>query len=179
MPLLFASHRCSQTLLFGRYGENTVGSDLGHSTSRGLRFEIGDEFVEIDVVANVKADMHHAGKGRAHVVERLGKGGTAAGGLLGVAVLQQLDYHIVELDEANVQTLCAASEVRNPHGAWIDPTRAGLDVLICQQRAVDTLAVEIPVAHHLGSSEHFGVELKCPQICSELSLISFPTFPRP
>jgi hypothetical protein len=39
---------------------------------QGLR----DELVEIDIIADVKADVHHARGGRAHVVERLREGGT-------------------------------------------------------------------------------------------------------
>ena len=86
--------------------------------------------------------------------------GAAAGGLLGVAVLQQLDHDIVELDEAHVQALRAASQVRDAHGARIDPAHARLDLLVGQQRVVDALALEVAVAHHLGAAEHLGIEFE-------------------
>ena len=97
---------------------------------------------------------------RAHVVARLGEAVAAAGGLLGVAILQQLDHDVVELDEAHVQPLRAAAQIRNAHRARIDPALARLDLLVGQQRVVDALALEIAVAHHLGSAEHLGVELE-------------------
>jgi hypothetical protein len=102
--------------------------------------------------------MCHARKGGTHVVERLRERGAAARGLLGVAVLQQLDHDIVELDEANVQALRAAAQIRDAHRARIDPAHARLDLLIRQQRVVDSLTVEVAVAHDLGSTEDFGIE---------------------
>jgi hypothetical protein len=113
---------------------------------------------EIDIVADVKADVHHAREGRAHVIERLGEARAAAGGLLGIPVLQELDHDIVELDEAHVQAQPAAPQVRDAHGPWIDPAHARLDLLIGQQRVVNALTVKIAVAHHLGAAEHLGVE---------------------
>ena len=78
--------------------------------------------------------------------------------MLGVAVLQQLDHHVVELDEPHVQALRAASQVRDAHGPRIDPAHARFDLLVGEQRVVDALALEIAVAHDLGAAEHFGVE---------------------
>ena len=95
--------RGGKPFLLGRHSDDAVGSDLRHSASRRLGLEIGDEFVEIDVVANVKANVHHSREGGAHVAEGLGEDGAAARGLLGVAVLQQLDHDIVELDEAHIE----------------------------------------------------------------------------
>jgi hypothetical protein len=62
--------------LLGRHCDDAVGSDLRHSTPRRFRFEIGDELAEIDIIADVKADVHRARGGRAHAVERLREGGT-------------------------------------------------------------------------------------------------------
>ena len=65
--------RCGQPLLLGRHSDDAVGSDLRHSASCRFRFEIGDELVEIDIVADVKADVHHARKGGTHMVKRPGR----------------------------------------------------------------------------------------------------------
>ena len=75
-----------------------------------------------------------------------------------VAILQQLDDDVVELDEAHVQPLRAAAEVGNAQRPRIDLAHARLDVLVGQQRVVDALALEVAVAHHLGAAEHLGVE---------------------
>ena len=69
--------------------------------------------VEVDVVADVEADVHRPREGRAHVVARLGEARPAPGRLIGVAILQQLDHDVVELDEPHVQALRAASEIRD------------------------------------------------------------------
>ena len=50
-----------------------------------IRLEVGDERVEVHVVADVEADVHHPRKGRTHVVQRLGEGSGAA---LAVAVVK-------------------------------------------------------------------------------------------
>ena len=60
------------------------------------------------------------GIGRAHVIARLGEAGAAAGRLIGVAILQQLDHDVVELDEPHVQPLRAAAQVRHAHRPRID-----------------------------------------------------------
>ena len=79
-----------------------------------------DELVEVDVVADVEADVHRARIGRAHMVARLGEAVAAAHRLVGIAILQQLDHHIVELHEAHVEPLLAAGEVRHADRARID-----------------------------------------------------------
>lgn len=68
--------------------------------------------------------MHHSWEGGTHVIERLGKARAAAGGLLGVAVLQQFDHDVVELDEPHVQPLRPASQVGDAHRPRIDLARA-------------------------------------------------------
>ena len=94
------------------------------------------------------------------MIERLGKRGAAAGGLLRVAVLQQLDHDIVELDEAHIEPLCSASQVGNAHRARIDPAHPRLDLLVRQQRIVNALTMEVAVAHHFGAAKDFRIEFE-------------------
>ena len=79
-----------------------------------------DEVVEVDIVANIKADMHRARIGGAHVFARFGEAVAAALGLIGVAVLQQFDHHVVELDEAHVEPLRPAGEIGNGDRSRVD-----------------------------------------------------------
>ena len=79
--------------------------------------------------------------------------------LIGVAILQQLDHDIVELDEAHVEPLRAAPQVGNTDRPRIDPACVRLDLLVGQQRVLHPVALEIAVAEHLGAAEHLGIEL--------------------
>ena len=45
-------------------------------------------------------------------------------GLIGVAVLQQLDHHVVELDEAHVEPLRPAGEIGNGDRSRVHPARS-------------------------------------------------------
>ncbi len=159
--ILRNGHRGGKPLLLGRDRDDAIGPDLCHPASCRFRFEVPDEQIEIDIVANMKTDVHHAGESRAHVVEWLSESVGTAHGLLGIAILKQFDHDIVELDETNIQTLRAASQVWKAHRARIDIARSCLDYLVCQQRVVDAFALKIAVAHDLGAAEHRSVELVC------------------
>ena len=80
-------------------------------------------------------------------------------GLIGIAVLQQLDHDIVELDEAHVEALRTTAEIRHTQRARVDLARAGFDFLVGQQRVVDPLTLEVAIAEHFGAAEDLGIEL--------------------
>ena len=82
----------------------------------------------------------------------------AAHRLIGVAILQQLDHDIVELDEADVEPLCAAPQVGNADRSRIDPACVRLDFLVGQQRVLHAIALEVAVAENLGAAQHGGIE---------------------
>ena len=67
-------------------------------------------------------------------------------------------HDIVELDESNIQTLRPAPQIRDAHGARIDPAYARLDVLVGQQRVVNAVALEVAIAHDFRPAQYFGVE---------------------
>jgi hypothetical protein len=68
----------------------------------------------------------------------------AAHRLRRVAVLQQLDDDVVELNEAHVQPLRAAPKIGDDDGTRIDLAFMRNDLLMREDRVVDGLAVEVP-----------------------------------
>src|SRR5690349_16967135 len=95
------------------------------------------------------------------MVARLGPAVATAHWLARIAILQQFDDHIVELDEANVQPLRSAPEVGHADGAGINSFLTRENLLIQQERVVDLLTLEIAIAHHLDAAKHLSVELEC------------------
>jgi hypothetical protein len=89
-----------------------------------------DELVEVDIVANVEANVHRARIGRTHVVSRLSPAVSASHLLLHIAILQELKDHVVELHETDIQPLLAALEVRHSDGSRIDLSLPRQDLLI-------------------------------------------------
>lgn len=59
--------------------------------------------------------------------------------LAAVALLQQLDHHIVELDEAHVEALGAAAQVGHAQDPWIDASRPSFDLLGQEQGVVERM----------------------------------------
>ncbi len=116
MPLLLASIGAARPLLLGGHRHHSVGAHLGHAAPGRLRLEIGDELVEIDVVPECGKQMCIM-RGKAGLM--CSSGSAKAAPLPAVCsasrYLQELDHHVVELDEAHVQTLRAASKIRNAH----------------------------------------------------------------
>ena len=94
------------------------------------------------------------------MVARLRPAVAIAHGLRGVAILQQLDHDVVELHEADIQTLIAAPEVGDAEVARIDLPLMGQDLLVQQDGVVDLFAVKVAITHHLVAAEHFGVKLE-------------------
>src|SRR5262245_37900645 len=75
------------TLLFRPHRDHAVGFDLAHAPTRRFHLKVVDEFVEVDIVANVEADVHRAWISGAHVVPRLCPAVSATPWLLGFAIL--------------------------------------------------------------------------------------------
>ena len=73
------------------------------------------------------------------MIERLGKRSAAAGRLRSVAVLQELDHDVVELDEADVESLGAVLEIGDAHRTRVHFAFARLDLLRGEQRVVNAL----------------------------------------
>ncbi len=93
------------------------------------------------------------------MVPGLGEAVAAAHRLVRIAILEQFDHGVVELDEPDIESLCAAPEIGDPDRPWIDPPLAGFDVLVSQQGVVNALTLEVTVAHDLGTTEHLCIEL--------------------
>src|SRR5262245_37288484 len=136
-------HRRGLSLLFRYDSDGAVRFHLGHAAPRSLRFEVMDELVEIDVIADVEADMHRAGVGGAHMFPGLRPAVAAAHRLSRVAILQQLDDDVVELDEAHVQPLRATPKVGDADGARINLALVRNDLLMGEDCVVDGLTVEV------------------------------------
>lgn len=95
-------------------------------------------------------------------MHRLRKGVRTAHRLVRVAILQKLDDDVVELDEAHVEPLRAASQIGHADGARVDRQLVGADLLVREQRVLDGIALEVTVPKHLRPTKHLGVEFESP-----------------
>ena len=60
MRLVLASSGAASRACFGGHRDHAVGPHLGHAAARRFALEVGDEPVEVDIVADVEADVHRA-----------------------------------------------------------------------------------------------------------------------
>src|SRR5262245_20163847 len=85
-------------------------------------------------------------------------GGAAARWLGTVAIVEQLQNHVVELEETDVQSLPPAPQVRHSYCRGADALIESFDLVIQQQCVVDDLAVEVAVSHDFRSPKDLGIE---------------------
>jgi len=71
------------------------------------------KFVEVDVITQMKTEMKRPWKCGASTIVRRRPRGTVSCWLGTFAIVQQLEHHVVELYEADVQSLLPATQVRN------------------------------------------------------------------
>ena len=122
-------------------------------------FEIGDELIEVDVVANMEADVHHSRERRAHMLHGLRESFGTTHRLVGIAILQEFDHDVVELDEPHVEALGAIPQIGYADRPRIDAKLIRQDLLIGKQRVLDRVALEIAMAEHFRPAKDFRVEL--------------------
>src|SRR5262245_59522560 len=75
-----------------------------------------------------------------------------------LAIVQEFQNHVVELDEADVQALLSVTKIGNSVGRRIDFLLVSFDLVIQHQSVLNFFAMEVPVAHHLGAAQHICVE---------------------
>src|SRR4029077_14691832 len=75
-------------------------------------------------------------------------------------IVQKFEDHIVELYEANVQSLLSAPQIRNSNGSWVDLLFDRFDLGVQLQGVVNLLAMEIAVPHDFRSAQNRRVKLE-------------------
>src|SRR5262249_48603474 len=99
------------TLLFSFHRNYTVRLYLSHTAAGAFRLKITHELRKIHVIANVEADMHRPRICWAHVIARFRPAVSISHGLFSSAILQEFNHEIIELDEADIQSLRTVFQV--------------------------------------------------------------------
>ncbi|WP_036504370.1 hypothetical protein [Novosphingobium sp. AP12] len=150
-PLRFASH-----------ADDAVGAKLGHATPGGFSLEITDEFVLVDVVADIEADVHHSRKGQAHILERRRN---AVGPPIGWLELRYCKSSITTLSnwiKPTSRRWSPSRRLRAPIVCGAICRSFARDLLVGEHCVPDGIAREVAALEGFSATENFGLEFVGP-----------------